>query len=735
MKPRISKRIAAAICAGAMLALSTAGVLTVSAAPAPEDAHTMAVQMTESMPLRQKLAQMIMLNIRYWSPDDSEENRVGQTVVNADMEALLKKYSFGGVIVFAQNVEGTEQTTRMTCQLQEAAAGSEFGIPLMIAADQEGGKIVRLGTGTQTCGNMALGATGNAQNAYDNADIIGEELDAVGINLDFAPVMDVNNNPKNPIINVRSFSSDPALVSEMGKAFISGLNAHNIISTSKHFPGHGDTDTDSHTGLPLVDRSYEELKARELIPFQAAIDAGTDSIMTAHIQFPQIETGTYTSTSTGEQVYLPATLSKTIMTDIVRGDMGFDGVIFTDGMQMGALQDHFDIFDASVLAINAGVDVLLEPVTTWSPEDVTVMEPYLDKLEAAVGDGTIPASRIDESCTRIIELKYKRGLFDEQNTDVEAKVAHALEVVGSKAHHDREMEITRQAMTLIKNDDDLLPLTLADGEHVPFFYPYNDGENSLVYSEAQLKEKGILPAGAELDFNCYTDKTAEDFKDQVAAAKVVVINGEISGEGNLDPAAEGVSGQRAKFLDDMIALAHSMGKKVIFLSMKLPYDVTRYSQADAILAAYNNNEMPALPGEYNGEMVSYGVNYPVAIMTLFGENNPTGKLPVDVYGVDASYHFTDEIVYPLGYGLTYASPEQAPEQAPESPAETTVTETTTARTTTARTTTAAAKSATTTASSQTASPATGDAFPAALLITVSAAAVAGALLSVGKRKD
>ncbi len=652
MKNSFIKRIAAALCAGALCVGSLAWPMP-SRAEETDDAHAFAVQMTASMPLRQKLAQMIMLNIRYWSPNGTEASRVGQTSVNSEMEALLEKYEFAGVLIFAENVTGTAQTTRFMDELHTVSRKSPFGIPVMAAVDQEGGTIVRLGTGTNTCSSMALGATRDPQLAYDNAAIIGEELAAVGIDVDFAPVMDVNNEPRNPIINVRSFSSDPALVSEMGPAFLRGLTDNGIITTAKHFPGHGDTATDSHTGLPLIDRSYAELQARELIPFQAAMDADVDMVMTAHIQYPQIETGTYTSISTGQKIYLPATLSKTILTDIVRGDMGYDGLIVTDGMQMDALKKNFDIYDTAIYAINAGADVLLEPVVTWSTKDISTLEVYLDKLENAVTTGAIPESRINESCTRVIELKYRRGMFEPETEDIETRVAHALEVVGSKAHHDREMAITKKAVTLLKNEDDLLPLTLEAGERVACFYPLDSAANAFTYAFDRLKAEGVIPADAAADLRCYNGATASSYSTVMKNAKAVVIATESTYESHLDPNGTTAAGQRSKVVDAMIALAHSLGKKVVLLSMSLPYDTARFGAADAILAAYSNKKMPVIPTSYNGELTAYGPNYPAAVMTVFGESAPTGKLPVEVYTVDSSYHYTNVVLYPLGYGLTY----------------------------------------------------------------------------------
>ncbi len=651
-------KLSAILCAGAVAAvnvLSSAG-LTAYAEDSVKSSHEAAAEMTASMPLRQKLAQMIMLNVRYWSDDGSEGNRSGQETLPAQVEELLEKYSFGGVLLFAQNVTGTEQTVRYVDQLQNAAADSEFGIPLLIAADQEGGTIVRLGTGTNTCGNMALGAAGDAQNAYDNAEIIAGELKTVGINVDLAPVMDVNNNPRNPVINVRSFSSDPDIVSEMGTAFIRGLSDNGITGSAKHFPGHGNTDTDSHTGLPMIDRSYDELKQCELIPFQAAMDSGIEMVMTAHIQYPQIEKETYTSVSTGEEVYLPATLSKTILTDIMRGDMGYEGIIITDSMQMGALTDNFDIYDTAGLAINAGADILLDPLTTWCPDDIEAMETYLDKLEEYVEDGTIPESRIDESCTRILELKYEKGLFDDDDTDVDTKVSNALSVVGSKANHDKEREITQKAITLVQNNGNVLPLSLDDNEKAAFFYPWESCANSYIYAFDELKADGVVSANAEAEFCCYDEKSAADLEDIVKGAKAVIISSESWNESYLDPNNTD-NGKQALFISEMTELAHSLGKPVIVISAVLPYDLAAYTSADALIAAYSSKKMPVIPEEYNGELSAYGPNYPAAVMMIFGAFEPSGKLPVDIYRIDDEHKFTDGILFPLGFGMSYEENE------------------------------------------------------------------------------
>ena len=645
----MKKRIISTTTALLMAAANVSAAIPVNVSAEQTD-HDKAAEITASMPLRQKLTQMIMLDIRYWSEDGTSENNVGVTELNDNLREELEKYSFAGILLFAQNVVGTEQTARLTYDLQEAASKNEFGLPLIISADQEGGRIIRLGTGTDTCGNMALGAAGDPQYAYENAYIIGSELSAIGINNNYAPVMDVNCNPANPVINVRSFSSDPQIVSEMGVEYIRGLADTNVCSTAKHFPGHGDTDVDSHTGLPLIDKSYDELKETELVPFSAAIDADVDMIMTAHIQFPQIETETYTSTSSGEEIYLPATLSKTILTDILRDDMGFEGIVVTDAMDMDAVAKNFDRYDTAALAINAGADILLAPVVTHSEEGLNDFEEYLDELEKRVEDGTISEDRINESVTRIIELKLEKGLAD-YDKDVEHMVDNALGIVGSKEHHDKELEITNKAITLIKNDDDLLPLSMGENDTAAFFAWNPKTINYFDYTFNMVKKEGIVPESASGEYYSFKEKTAADFENEVDKASTIILCLECMGESSLDPSNS--DGEDAKFFDEITEIAHSKGKKVIVISMLLPYDVARYNEADAILASYSRLNVDSVPTELNGEANSYSPNTVSALLTVFGGNTPTGKLPVDVYTVDENYKFTDEILYPIGYGLTY----------------------------------------------------------------------------------
>ena len=279
------------------------------------DSRVCARFVVSRMTLTEKICQLLMPSFSLWK-EDGEETKV--TTLNSEIKNSIQKHGFGGVILFADNCEGASQTAKLVYEMQRAAKNSPTHLPMLIGIDQEGGYITRLNTGTRTCGNMALGALNDAGETELSASIIGSELSSLGINTDFAPDADINSNPANPVIGIRSFSSDADIVARMTAAYINGLHKSGVAAAAKHFPGHGDTSTDSHSGLPCINKSLSELEKNELVPFCAAIEAGTDIIMTAHIQFPQIEKQTYTSVSTGEKITLPATLSHNIVTGILR---------------------------------------------------------------------------------------------------------------------------------------------------------------------------------------------------------------------------------------------------------------------------------------------------------------------------------------------------------------------------------------------------------------------------------
>ena len=374
----------------------------------------------DSMTLEEKVSQMIIPAIRRWDEDNeaddddrgkdvNDESTRGEPVteLNDETKKILTDFSFGGVILFSENFVDTEQTVKLIREINEANEEGDNKTELFICADEEGGNVARLTSGTAFCGNMALSATQDTDNIETESQLIAKELSEVGINVDFAPVCDVNNNPSNPVIGVRSFSDDPEVVKENTKHYIKGIHSENIMTSAKHFPGHGNTETDSHTGLPLINLSEEELEKVEFIPFEGCIEEGTDFIMTAHIQYPQIEKETYKSIGDGSEIYLPATLSDDIITGILREKLGYDGLVVTDAMVMDAIYNNFEPLDSARYAINAGEDIILMPIFLNSPDSIQQMRDYIDGIVDMVEKGDIKEERINESVRRILRLKYK----------------------------------------------------------------------------------------------------------------------------------------------------------------------------------------------------------------------------------------------------------------------------------------------------------------------------------------
>ena len=601
-------------------------------------------EILNQMTLEEKIGQMMIPSFRIWTdlrvelPEGENPEKINITELNDEIRECVEKNHFGGTILFAENFKDAEQTYRLVYDLQETnRKGSN--IPLIITVDQEGGAVSRVGFGTTGIGNMALAAIGDPGAAKEMAAIHGNELKALGINADFAPVLDVNNNASNPVIGVRSFSDDPELVSEYGVAFLEGMQKSGVISTLKHFPGHGDTDTDSHTGFPSIDKSYDELKACELVPFQTAVDNGAEMIMTAHIQYPQIEKETYISTTTGEKVCLPATMSKTILTDILRGDMGFDGVIVTDALDMGAITDNFEFEDVICMTINAGADMLILPIIT----NTDLFEQTNGVVELTAGlvkEGKIPEETIDAAVRRILTLKEKHGILEQTDFTVTKEgIDNAKAVVGSEANRSATWSLATKSLTLVKNENEAYPLKDTDADTLILFA---DSCASRVGYGELVKEK----LGNENITVMKNDKEngEECVKAALDSENVILISREYS-QACLDPETD--DGFSTAVFDEIIEKRHEAGKPVIVISCQLPYDAARFPDADAMILAYCSSSMREVPPK-SGEGSAYSPNLAAAIMSCFEGNALTGRLPVDIPKLDDSYKITKEVMYGKG---------------------------------------------------------------------------------------
>ncbi|MQA95121.1 MAG: beta-hexosaminidase [Streptosporangiales bacterium] len=373
------------------------------------------------MSLREKVGQLFVVRIKGTTP--------------AAARRPIERYDVGGVIYFPANLRDPEQIAGLSAGLQRAALARPPKVPLLIGIDQEQGRVNRLGDiATRFPGAMAAAATGREAQAEAMAHITGIELRAMGLNLDYAPVADVNVNPANPVIGVRSFGSDPARVARMVAAQVRGFQAAGVGAVAKHFPGHGDTDVDSHTGLPSIGHSRAEWERIDAPPFRAAIAAGADAVLSAHIRVDALD-------PSGR----PATLSGPILTGLLRERLGFRGVIATDALEMAGVREKYGDGEVAVRAVLAGADQLLMP-----PD---LGEAY-DAVLKAVRSGRISRARLDAAVLRTLTLKQTRGLF----AHPEADPARAAEVVRSAPHRAAARRLAELSITLVRNDDGVLPL-------------------------------------------------------------------------------------------------------------------------------------------------------------------------------------------------------------------------------------------------------------------------------------
>ncbi|MDP4179633.1 MAG: beta-N-acetylhexosaminidase [Bacillota bacterium] len=324
------------------------------------------------------------------------------TTIDSNARSLIDDYHVGGIILFKDNIQNAAQALELINSIKETNLVNK--LPIFVSVDEEGGRVTRMPDELKKFpSSQAIGKKNNEETSYKIGAAIGKELKQFGFNLDFAPVLDIFSNPKNKVIGDRAFGKEPELVKKLGVSTMKGLQDENIISVVKHFPGHGDTLVDSHKGLPVVNYDLTRLNKFELIPFREAIKNNADAVMAAHILLPKID-----------PLY-PASLSKNIITNILREEMGFDGVVMTDDLTMGAIEKNYKIENAAVKSINAGCD------ETLVCHDYKKVAMVIGALKKAVEEGTISTERLDQSVYRIIRLKNKYNLKDEKLGNVDVK--------------------------------------------------------------------------------------------------------------------------------------------------------------------------------------------------------------------------------------------------------------------------------------------------------------------------
>ncbi len=421
------------------LLLALAGWLSAASAPAArQPAPARAARQSafvrrsmKSLTLREKVAQLIFIPFHGAAPNTrSREYR--------QFLKLVRDTRVGGMVLVNWS------NGRLTAKAHPYALAAFLNrmqklsrVPLLVAGDYERGASMRVDNTTVFPQAMAFGAAGDPALARFEGQVTAREARATGVQWLFFPVADVNNNPDNPIINIRSYGEDPGQVSAMVTAFIEGTRAdprYRVLTTAKHFPGHGDTAVDTHLNMAVINAPRDRLESVELAPFRAAIQAGVDSIMTAHIAVPALAPAN-----------VPATLSPAILTGLLRGEMGFKGIVVTDAREMGGIAQGYAGGEAAVLALEAGADALVMP-----PDPDAAVRAIL----AAVAGGRLTRARIDESVARLLAAKERLGLDRRRIVDLEA----IGDLVGNPEDQERAQQIAARAVTLLKNDSTLIPL-------------------------------------------------------------------------------------------------------------------------------------------------------------------------------------------------------------------------------------------------------------------------------------
>ena len=528
----------------------------------------------KSLTLRQKIGQMI--NVRM-----SGEFSHLSSEKFAEYKKEILESEVGGFTVYRGEANSIASLTN---ELQKISR-----VPLLIAADYERGLRMQLRTGTPFTTNMALGATGDVQAAFDQGRIICSEMRAIGVNWLFAPVVDINNNPDNPVINIRSFGENPQKVGEFGAALAKGVKASNCLATLKHFPGHGDTATDSHIGLSVVPIDRARLDAVELVPFKMAIAAGADSVMTAHVAMPKI---------TGDEI--PGTLNPKVSTDILRKELGFDGIITTDAMEMGAINRNYSSEKAVVMAVQAGADVVLLPLDSAKA---------ISSIEAAVKNETLTEARIDESVRRLLKAKFRLGLSNNRFVDL-SKVNTIVEDPKNVA---AAYDVAERSITLLRNDGDFFPFTAAGQKKTMFAVVSADDDP--VQGTAIVPEIQRRAANASV-VRLDPRSTASDYAKVLADAagyERVVLAVFVKRAANKGTVA--LPDAQADFVRRMLA----GGKPVAVVAFGSPYLLKQFPEAKVYAVTYAVEDVAQV----------------AAVRVMFGEKPFVGKLPVSIPGLFA----------------------------------------------------------------------------------------------------
>ena len=559
----------------------------------------------KKLTLEQLVGQMVFapLQSTYLSSDSDEydalatlirESHIGGVIAFGGSEAIpqVMLNSTYGAVILGQPFELASIFNR----LQSLSA-----LPLLTSSDFEWGVNMRIAGATKFPRAMAFGAAGDAQLAYEAGRITGIESRALGVHVDFGPVADVNNNARNPVINIRSFGEDPAQVGTLVSAWVKGLQDGGVLATLKHFPGHGDTDVDSHLGLPLIPHPRERLQAVELPPFRTGIRDGAAGVMVAHMQMPAFDPEG------------PATFSKKVIGGLLRGEMGFNGLIYSDSMKMLAITRMASPGDAAVRAVKAGIDVVLD-----SPDSAEAVR----AIARAVKANEIPRAQVEDSVRRILEAKARLGLHRTRTASFDALPT----LVGGRKHQAVARAVSERAITLIKDTHSHVPLPTARTGKLLYLsvLDYPSGWRIAAPSRKVIPDlKARWPSTDAVEVSDRTTSSELDLVRKMAASYDAIVAGifvrTTSGSGRLDLAPHIVG-----FLRDVARDSGRRSQPLVSVFFGNPYSPTFVPELPAMLLTYDFSD----------------VAEESAVRALAGEIPAAGKLPIALPGM-----------FPLGHGL------------------------------------------------------------------------------------
>jgi beta-N-acetylhexosaminidase len=515
-----------------------------------------------------------------------------ETTPSPDIIDLIQKHHIGNIILFSRNIQNIQQIRELTHSLQMIAKEAGHRSPLLISIDHENGTTRRFGQSATTFpGNMTLGAIDSEQITYDIALATGRELKALGINMNLAPVVDVNNNPANPIIGTRSFGEDPHQVARLGAAMVRGYQAAGIVTTLKHFPGHGDTSVDSHLALPIIPYTMERLTAIELVPFKSCIEAGADSVMIGHMYLPALMQDEMT----------PSTVSHAIVTTLLREKLGFTGMIISDCLEMQAVADTVGVEQGAVMGLQAGIDLIL------ISHQYARQRGSIEAIQAALRAGILSTDRVRQAAEQVLHLKARTLSWD----DLPDAPLASLTTEATQHLRDCAYELST---TLVRNADELLPLRLDAEQRLLVLFPQPTFSTPVIEANfaGDTLVEGIRQRHKHVDTLSIapqsTLETGEAIRQAVNRADVVLV---VTMNANLDP-------YQGEFVQQLL----QMGRPIIGIASSNPYDLLAFPELRTCLATY----------EYTPPA------FAAAVRVLFGEVQARGHLPVSIPGL-----------YPLGH--------------------------------------------------------------------------------------